>query len=150
MAQVSKYNGVEAAVKSAEIVNVKHIPGNGTGNGKVGPGQGRVKGSINKVGLEARNFALQFVRSITYRRSLVRRIRNDTLPAAVECMLHHYAYGKPKEQHEHRFPDGVPDLTMMSTLDLAIKAEELAAQAHEAAERETVTVDAAPDGEEAN
>lgn len=145
MAQVSKYNGVEEAVKRAEIVNVKTIPGNG------GPKYpGRAKGSINKVGLEARNFALQFVRSITYRRSLVRRIRNDTLPAAVECMLHHYAYGKPKEQHEHRFPDGVPDLTMMSTLDLAIKAEELAAQAHEAAERESTTVDAAPDGEEPN
>ncbi len=36
-----------------------------------------------------------------YRKKLLARARAGTLPPAVECMLWHYAKGKPKEQVEH-------------------------------------------------
>lgn len=35
----------------------------------------------------------------------------DELPAAVECLLYHYAHGKPAERVEHTGKDGAPIVT---------------------------------------
>jgi hypothetical protein len=47
--------------------------------------------------LTAKTLAREILNSKQYRESLMRRIVMDELPPAVECMLYHYAYGKPVE-----------------------------------------------------
>ena len=70
----------------------------------------RPKGSLNRVTLEAREFARDLIDSPDYRKSLARRIKNDALPGGVEVMLWYYAYGKPTDKVE---------VTMSSDHDLA-------------------------------
>ncbi len=62
---------------------------------------GRQKGTSNKVTAEARAICAAIVDDPTYRRTLVARAKAGELPPAIEAMLWHYAYGKPKEQIEH-------------------------------------------------
>jgi DNA-binding transcriptional regulator PaaX len=66
----------------------------------VQPGPGRPKGSLNKCTLEAKAFARQLVSSPTYLQNLQTALENRTIETAVEVMLWHYAYGKPKEHIE--------------------------------------------------
>lgn len=61
-------------------------------------GQGRTKGTPNKVTTEARLAAAAIVDDPEYREKLLAAARARTLPPAVETMLWHYAKGKPKEE----------------------------------------------------
>ncbi len=73
---------------------------------------------------EAKTFARDILRSEKYKKTLRVRAENGTLPAAVEQMLWHYAYGKPVEQIEVRGLGA--DLSALSEEELAQRAEILA------------------------
>ena len=62
-------------------------------------GPGRPKGIPNRVTAEIRQLARTLLEDKPYRRSLRRRLMNGTL-GALEIVLWHYAYGKPKEHVE--------------------------------------------------
>ena len=62
---------------------------------------GRRRGTTNKVTAEARAVCAAIVDDPAYRKKLVARAKAGELPPAIEAMLWHYAYGKPKEQVEH-------------------------------------------------
>lgn len=78
-------------------------PGRKKGTPKTG---GRAKGTPNKVTAEARDICRAFLESAPYRVTLKDRIEAGRLPPAVETMLWHYAYGKPKEEIELTGADG--------------------------------------------
>ena len=59
---------------------------------------GRLPGSLNKAIVEAREGCAELVDDPEYRRRLGERLRAGELSPAVECMLWHYAKGKPKEE----------------------------------------------------
>jgi hypothetical protein len=65
------------------------------------PGPGRKKGVPNKATAEVRAACAAIVDDPAYLRQLHARAKAGTLAPAVECMLWHYAKGKPKEQVEH-------------------------------------------------
>ena len=65
------------------------------------PGPGRTKGTPNKVTAEAKAVCAAIVDDPTYRKKLIARAKAGELAPAIEAMLWHYAYGKPKEQVEH-------------------------------------------------
>ena len=52
------------------------------------------------------DFCRAVFESREYRESIARRIRNDSLPSAVECKLLDHAIGKPIERHEVTGKDG--------------------------------------------
>jgi hypothetical protein len=56
----------------------------------------------------AQTFSIEVLNSAQYRESLLRRILMDELPAAVECKLMDYAWGKPVERVEHTGKNGGP------------------------------------------
>ena len=58
---------------------------------------GRLPGSLNKATVEARDASAELVDDPEYRRRLGERLRAGELSPAVECMLWHYAKGRPKE-----------------------------------------------------
>ena len=60
------------------------------------PGPGRKKGTLNKVTAEAKAACAAIVDDSTYRKKLMVRAKAGKLAPAVEAMLWHYAYGKPK------------------------------------------------------
>ena len=62
---------------------------------------GRRKGTSNKVTAEAKAVCAAIVDDPTYRKKLIARAKAGKLAPAIEAMLWHYAYGKPKEQVEH-------------------------------------------------
>lgn len=64
---------------------------------KAGPG--RPKGSLNKATREIKDIAAGLLSDPAYVESLTRRLRGGKAPH-METLLHHYAYGKPKEQVE--------------------------------------------------
>ena len=47
--------------------------------------------------MSAKTFAKAILATSEYRASLFRRIALDELSPAVECLIYHYAYGKPVE-----------------------------------------------------
>jgi hypothetical protein len=55
----------------------------------------------NKATAEVRAACVAIVDDPQYRKKLLARARAGTLLPAVECMLWHYAKGKPKDQVEH-------------------------------------------------
>lgn len=59
---------------------------------------GRRPGSLNKATTEAKVACAALVDDPEYRRHLGARLRAGTLSPAVECMLWHYAKGKPKDE----------------------------------------------------
>ena len=65
-------------------------------------GPGRPKGVPNKATAEAKHACAAIVDDPTYRRNLAARARAGRLAPAVECMLWHYAHGKPTEHLEQR------------------------------------------------
>ena len=91
---------------------------------------GRPKGALSRVTRLGRAFALQFVESAEYRASIERRIKNDTLPAAVENNLLAYAFGKPKEVIDINLNDATmeADLTELTEDQLAARASEIASE----------------------
>jgi hypothetical protein len=67
--------------------------------GQVGPGPGRPKGSQNKHTIEAKQLARGLLNNPTYKRNLQKRLRAGEA-GAMEPLLWHYAFGKPKEHVE--------------------------------------------------
>ena len=63
-------------------------------------GKGRPKGAKNKTTIEVREAARLLVESPEYRASLESRLNKGSAPH-METLLWHYAFGKPKETHEH-------------------------------------------------
>jgi hypothetical protein len=84
------------------------------------------KGIPNKATRQAREFAQMIISSPAYQSSLVARIRSGTLPPAIEQMLWHYAFGKPKEHITIEDLRSGEDLEALSTSDIARRAEILA------------------------
>jgi hypothetical protein len=62
----------------------------------------------NKVTREVRDAARKLVEDERYRAKLGERLESGKLAPAMETMLWHYAYGKPKETVDVEFPGGVP------------------------------------------
>jgi hypothetical protein len=84
----------------------------------------RPKGSLNKSTHEARDFCRLILESEAYRLSLVRRLANDTLPPALEVLIWHYRYGRPKEQVDIAF-NAFADLEDMTPAELEERAKHL-------------------------
>jgi len=61
----------------------------------------------NKATREIRDASRALLERPDYVRSLQRRLDAGKAPH-METLLHHYAYGKPKEQVEHSGADGAP------------------------------------------
>ena len=68
---------------------------------------GRPKGARNKTTAEVRTLALSIVGEPGYLKKLKARIASGKAQK-IEELLWHYAFGKPKEQVEHRGEDGGP------------------------------------------
>jgi len=66
---------------------------------------GRKKGSTNKVSPAQRAAARQLLASESYRRSLLKRLREGKA-GKLEPLLWHYAYGKPGRQGRRRSSSG--------------------------------------------
>jgi hypothetical protein len=89
---------------------------------------GRPKGRLNDATYEIRQFCQGIIRSDEYRTSVMRRIKNDTLPPQTEALLLAYGYGKPPE-HLHltaSLQDARNDLSELTEEQLAERAELLA------------------------
>lgn len=56
-----------------------------------------------------------------YRDSLMRRITTDCLPAAVECKLYDYAYGKPIERVEIKDTSDTLERVPLETIERRIQ-----------------------------
>lgn len=72
----------------------------------------------------AKAISRDLLNSLEYRVSLIRRIESDTLPAAVECKLYEYAYGKPVDRVEVK--DTTSKLEEMTSEELEARAMALA------------------------
>jgi len=96
---------------------------------------GRRKGTPNKVTAEAKAVCAAILDDPTYRTNLTARARAGTLAPAVEAMLWHYAFGKPRESLDVTVgPAG--DLSELSAEDLLHRADGLREQLREQAARE--------------
>lgn len=71
----------------------------------------------------AAEFARNILRSAAYRLSILSRIADDKLPAAVEVLLHHYAWGKPVERVEHTGKDGAPMETITEVRRTVVRVD---------------------------
>jgi hypothetical protein len=78
------------------------MPGRGRPKGYPKTG-GRQKNTPNRVTVEIREAAKGLLEDPAYVQSLQVRLREGTA-GAVESLLYHYAYGKPKETIEHSTP----------------------------------------------
>lgn len=67
------------------------------------PRAGRKPGAVNKATREIREAAKKLLEDVEYVAALQRRLKDGTA-GAVEPLLYHYAYGKPKETIEHQVP----------------------------------------------
>jgi hypothetical protein len=65
------------------------------------PRAGRPKGTPNKATAEIRDLARSLLSRPGYLRHMERQLDEGKLPPPILVMLHHYAYGKPKETVEH-------------------------------------------------
>lgn len=65
-------------------------------------GPGRKPGIPNKASAEIKEIARRLLTDPKYVESLTRRLPAGKAPH-METLLHHYAYGKPKEEHEGTF-----------------------------------------------
>lgn len=77
---------------------------------------------------EARSFCQRLLADPTYRTNLAIRLREGTLPPAVETMIWHYANGKPAETINLRdkTPDSPDKGTRVERLQaLLVKAQQL-------------------------
>lgn len=72
-----------------------------------GPGPGRKKGVPNKATREIKDVAAGLLGDAAYVEALKVRLRRGTA-GAVEPLLYHYAYGKPKDTTEVTGANGGP------------------------------------------
>ena len=92
----------------------------------MGADHGSQRPRKTKITAEARTFAQYIVRSLSYRRSLMTRAAAGTLPAGVEVMLWHYAYGKPVKTVAVDIRDERAQVySQLSEEELAARAAEL-------------------------
>jgi hypothetical protein len=82
--------------------------------GLTNAGKGRPRGAPNKVTLEVKTFATEVLNSPVYVASVWRRIQNDELPPAVECLFYYYAAGKPRERVELNADTSLAELILAS------------------------------------
>ena len=61
---------------------------------------GRPKGVPNRVTTEARSACAEVVDDPVYRERLKARLLAGKLPPALECLVWHYAKGKPKDDRQ--------------------------------------------------
>lgn len=72
------------------------------------PRAGRPKGTPNKVTIEMREIARGLINDEQYQKTFQAAWRSRELAPAIEAMMYHYGYGKPKETHELTGADGGP------------------------------------------
>lgn len=102
------------------------------------------------IGLgKARSQALCYLESPEYQKSLADRIKNGTLPPAIEVMLWYYAYGKPVDNVALHSTSGagldvqdVPIEALRERLKLLQAAVEVVESRQKLLEPKTVTVEA--------
>jgi hypothetical protein len=101
-----------------------HNPYKFNGDPRFAPGNpGRPRGIQNRYTLLHREFCRGIVESAEYRTSLVERIMEHTLPAAVEIMLHWYAYGKPADQKDNSMALARQELSGLTTEELLARVQ---------------------------
>lgn len=81
----------------------RHPPRRAKGTPKTG---GRKKGTPNKSTTEVAEACRRLVHDRKYRQNFNARARAGELAPAVECMVWHYAFGKPKDTTVLENPDG--------------------------------------------
>lgn len=81
----------------------------------------------------AKAISRKLLESPEYQASLIRRIASDSLPAAVECKLYDYAYGKPVDKVEVK--DTTESLEHMTSEQLEARAMALATLARKMREQ---------------
>ena len=64
---------------------------------KRGGSPGRPKGVPNKATKEVKELSRRLVLDPEYQQKLKQRLLKGTLTPVVECLLWHYAFGKPKD-----------------------------------------------------
>lgn len=84
---------------SANCRLVAHLPRTAFKKGESGNPRGRLRGTRNKVTLEAREIATRLVDDLAYRDRLRRRMIDGTA-GAMEPLMWFYAKGKPTERVE--------------------------------------------------
>lgn len=62
---------------------------------------GRRKGTPNKATTEIRQFCRSLLEDPVYQANLRKKLRALRLHPSVHVIIHHYAYGKPKETIKH-------------------------------------------------
>jgi hypothetical protein len=87
---------------------------------------GRPRGIQNRITIVHREFCRGIIESAEYRQSLVERIMEHTLPAAVEVMLHMYAYGKPHDQKDNTLALAREEMSGLTTEELYARAQNAA------------------------
>jgi hypothetical protein len=87
---------------------------------------GRTHGRLGRLTILHREFCRGIIESPEYRTSLVERIMEHTLPAAVEVMLHWYAYGKPHDQKDNSMALAREELSGLTTEELYVRAQNAA------------------------
>ncbi len=97
---------------------------------------GRQKGTVNKATAEVRAVCAAIVDDATYRKNLTARARRGELAPAIEAMLWHYAFGKPKDSLDVTVGHAGGDLSELSTEDLLHRADGLRERLREQAARE--------------
>ena len=80
------------------------MPRNTSGLNRGGPG--RKPGIPNKATVEVKEAAQAFLNDPAGLAKMLEQYRRGKLAPPVVIMLHHYAYGKPKDIIQHENPDG--------------------------------------------
>ena len=83
---------------------------------------GRQKGTLNKRSTDVLTIAASILDTPEYHQSLLVRVQQHTLPPALEVLLWHYRYGKPKDDRRDERVD-VSELLKAVLLELADRAQ---------------------------